>query len=182
MQNNNQTNADRGKLQNRIGFILLVLIVIWFVSQLLYSPLLDEGSAAPDWKLPLAGGSGKSLELKDLYGRVVVIDFWSTTCPPCLREHEELNAISWQVEELGAIIVGIAAGGETVSEVEEFQNKRHTDFQLVVDSGTTAANYRVHSLPTLYIVNKQGKISTAHRGFWDRQSILRAVRLASNQP
>ncbi len=164
-----------------MGLVFLILAAAWLASQLWYSPLLDEGSEAPGWKLPLADGSGKLLELEKLQGKVVVIDFWSTTCPPCLREFEEIDAVLWQIESMGAVVVGIAAGGETVLEVREFKEKRHVDFQLVVDSGAIASAYRVNSLPTMYVIDKQGRISVAHRGFWDRKSIIQAVRHATGR-
>ncbi|MCP4680284.1 MAG: TlpA family protein disulfide reductase [Deltaproteobacteria bacterium] len=178
----NQERDKHSTLQNRVGIIMLVIICIWFASRLWSDPLLQVDTIAPVWKLPLADGSGKMLRLEDLRGKAVVLDFWSTTCAPCRRQMEELDAIWRELEQKGAVIIGIAAGGEDVSEIVEFKKNKRIPYPLVVDSGTAAHAYKVRSLPTLYVLDKQGKIAAAHGGLWDRRDIVRAVTSALAAP
>ncbi len=173
---NTPSAASRATFKSRVGLVLLVLILIWFASRFFESPLLETGTAAPDWKLPLADGSGKTLSLTDLRGKVIVLDFWSTTCPPCIREIDELDAIQREFESQGVVVIGVAAGGETVAEIIQFRKRKRVEYSQIVDSGETATAYRAFSLPTLYIIDRQGRVAASHRGFWNRDGIKSALR------
>ncbi len=174
----NQKIDKHSVLQNRVGIVMLAFICVWFASRLWSDPLLEVDTIAPDWTLHLADGSGKTLGLEDLRGKVVVLDFWSTTCAPCRRQMEELDAIWRELEQKDTVIIGVATGGENVSEVVEFKKNKRIPYPLVVDPGTAAHAYKVRSLPTLYILDKQGKIAAAHLGIWDRRGIVQAVNKA----
>lgn len=168
----------RSKGRSRVTWLLLALLVAWFLYRLTASPLLPDGSAAPSWKLPLADGTGDYLGSEELVGKVVVVDFWSTTCPPCLREMDELKSLFKQWNASQVAIVGIATGGESVGEIERFREERGVEYPLVVDNGAVSAAYRVATLPTLYIIDAGGKIVDSHRGYWGRDGIVSAVQSA----
>lgn len=171
------------KLSFRLGLALLVLLAGWLVWSMVGDSLLPEGSQAPTFDLPRADEPGESLSLAELEGRVVVIDFWSTTCPPCLRQMEDLKVVWRRMKPRGVTVVGISTGGESPAQIARFGNDRGVDYPLVVDRGAVTAAYRVSSLPTLYVIDRSGRVAAAHSGYWSLDDLALAVSEAlESQP
>ncbi|MCP4198869.1 MAG: TlpA family protein disulfide reductase [Proteobacteria bacterium] len=162
-------------LTNRLLIVFLVIVVFWVASDLWQSRLLPEGSDAPQWNLPWVDGASQTLSLSSLKGQVVVLNFWSTTCSYCREEVVELQAIWRRMKPLGVFVVGISTGGESFSQIRAFADKMGVDYPLLAGSGSSAVDYQIHSIPTTYVIDQNGKIVAAHRGFWDRDSIQKAV-------
>jgi len=162
----------------RLGLGLLVVLAAWFAWSMLGDPLLPVGSQAPPFELPLADGSGETLALADLEGRVVVLDFWSTTCRPCLREIEDLKVLWRRMKPRGVTVIGLSTGGESPAQIARFGKERGVDYPLVVDRGRVAAAYQVRTLPTLYVIDGSGRIAEAHSGYWPLDDVAAAVSRA----
>jgi peroxiredoxin len=155
------------------------VIVALFALQLTGGGTLPEGAAAPGFSLPGAGAVGERVDLGRFRGKVVVLDFWSTTCPPCLAEMNELETLRRRMGARGVEIVGVCAGGEPVDEVARFVGGRGVSYPIGVDvDGKAVAAYRVRSLPTLYVVDAAGRIRAGHVGFWPEGEIAAAVASA----
>ncbi len=176
MTQKNEQNGNDPKPRSRLWIVLLILLVGWFIYKMWQGNLLQEGTTAPLWRLPIADESSKMLGLEELRGKVVVLDFWSTTCPPCLSQMKELEVISRQTQTRDVVIVGIATGGESKREIAAFKKRNNVAYPLLVDAqGEIATAYQVIALPTLYILDRQGNVANAKRGFWDRESLLYAI-------
>jgi peroxiredoxin len=178
MSDGPQRRSTGNRWSFRLGLVLLVVLAGWLMWSMFGDDLLPVGTAAPPFELPLADGSGDTLSLADLDGRVVVLDFWSTTCPPCLREMEDLKVLWRRMKPRGVTVVGISTGGESPAQIDRFGKARGVDYPLVVDRGAVAAAYRVSSLPTLYVIDKTGRIAEAHGGYWPLDDVAVAVSRA----
>ena len=140
---------------------------------------LPVGAVAPGFSLPRADRAGERIDLSQLRGKVAVLDFWSTTCPPCLSQMEELGTLRRRMGPRGVEVVGICAGGEPIREVSRFLNGRDVEYPIAVDvDGAVTAAYRVRSLPTVYVVDAAGRIRAGHAGFWPESEIAAAVAAA----
>jgi peroxiredoxin len=170
--------ASGNRWSFRVGLAVLVVLGAWFAWSLAGDPLLPVGTRAPAFDLPLADGSGDTLSLESLQGRVVVLDFWSTTCRPCLREMEDLKVLWRRMKPRGVTVVGLSTGGESPAQIARFGKDRNVDYPLVVDPGRVAAAYQVRSLPTLYVIDREGRISAAHSGYWPLDDVAEAVSRA----
>jgi peroxiredoxin len=173
-----ETSSSSGRRSFRLGLVILIALAAWMIWSLLGDDLLPAGSPAPAFELPLADEAGGTLSLTDLEGKVVVLDFWSTTCPPCLREMEDLKVLWRRMKPRGVSVVGVSTGGESPSQVARFGEDRGVDYPLVVDGGAVAAAYRVSSLPTLYVIDANGRIAATHSGYWPLDDVARAVSAA----
>jgi peroxiredoxin len=173
-----QQRPRRGNKSYRIGLVLVVLLAAWLAWSLLGGSLLPEGSPAPAWTLPRADRAGESLSLSDLVGDVVVLDFWSTTCPPCLRQMEDLKLVWRRMKPRGVTVVGISTGGEPAGQIAQFGGDRGVDYPLVVDPGGTSTAYQVRTLPTLYVIDRSGRVAASHSGYWPATEIAAAVTAA----
>ena len=168
--------ANQNPWVTRLTVGILIIIAVSMVSNLWQGDLLPEGAPAPSWNLPLADGTSNTMGIDQLRGKVVILDFWSTTCPPCLRQIAELEALQKQMTHENVSIIGVTAGGEDLELLRNFAKDRNIRYPLVLDEGGVSDAYKVRSLPTLYIIDKQGNVAASHRGFWPRESLATAVR------
>ena len=177
---------QRGRAGRAVALVAIALLLVGlFAIQFIGGGTLPEGAAAPAFSLPRAGGAGGRVELAQLRGKVVVVDFWSTTCPPCLAEMGELETLRRRMGPRGVEVVGVCAGGEPVGEVARFVRERRVPYPVAVDvSGATTAAYRVSTLPTLYVIDAAGRVRAGHTGFWPESEIAEAVAsaLAKGEP
>lgn len=153
------------------------LIAAWIGITLVGGRLLPEGSVAPAFSLPRVGGG--TLSLEELKGKVVVLDFWSIGCPPCLEALPEVASVWRRMEPRGAVVVGVNAGGESAADAAAFAKERGIDWPLVIDGdGAVSRAYRVTSLPALYVIGKDGTVAASRSGGWSADGLRAAVEKA----
>lgn len=156
----------------------LAALAFLVAQQFLGMGTLPDGTFAPELSLPRADRPGERLELARLRaaGKVVVLDFWSTTCAPCLSQMKALDALQRRMGARGVQVVGVCAGGEPVGEVASFLERHGAAYPVAVDEdGAATAAYRVRSLPTLYVIDREGRVAASHVGFWPEGGVAGAV-------
>ena len=130
------------------------------------------GEPAPGFTLPIipsaspdAGYTGSEISLKDLKGRVVLVDFWATWCPPCRKSFPWMDEMYSRYKEEGFIIVAVSE--DTKRElVERFIEKMNPLFPIAHDpSGEVAEKYELRGMPTSYLIDRKGNITIIHVGF-----------------
>jgi peroxiredoxin len=125
---------------------------------------LNKNIAAPNFKAKTV--AGKQLELKDLRGRVVLLDFWATWCPPCRMEAPAIDKLWRTYKDKGLVVVGIALESGSPAQVRKFAQDNGLTYRLIADeSGDIAKSYRIGPIPTTYIVDTKGVIRHVHIGF-----------------
>ena len=112
--------------------------------------------AAPDFALETF--AGETLRLSDLRGKVVVLNFWASWCPPCRWEMPFFETISQEYKERGVIFLGVAIS-DTMEDASDFADSVGVTYPLALDAaGETARDYEVLGLPTTFLIDKDGAI------------------------
>lgn len=124
------------------------------------------GSPAPSLSLATVNGKG-TFDLGKVKGKVVVVDFWATWCEPCKRSFPKLQEIYAKLGGSGVELVGISEDEEN-SGLVEFGNSHGAKFPLAWDSGkSVAGRWQPKSMPTTFIVDRNGIVRFAHLGYHD---------------
>ncbi len=114
--------------------------------------------AAPDFKLP--DMDGESHALSDFRGKVVMLNFWATWCPPCRREMPSMQRLYEKYSERGLVVVAVNQF-EDPDLVFEFTGRLSLEptFPILFDrESRVSEQYKVKGLPTTYLLDKQGRI------------------------
>jgi thiol-disulfide isomerase/thioredoxin len=125
------------------------------------------GNAAPDFALKTA--DGQDFKLSDQKGKVVVLDFWATWCPPCRLSLPHVQSVS-QDKALAAknLVVCAVNVRESADDVNKFLQDNHYTFRVALDSsGSTGSSYKVTGIPTTVIIGADGVVKNVFVGFGD---------------
>ena len=119
--------------------------------------------AAPDFALKDA--DGKTVHLSDYKGKVVLLDFWATWCGPCRIEIPWFEEIERTRKDKGFEVLGVSMDENGWEDVKPFLAQMKVNYRVVIgDDPTTQAYGGVDSLPTTFLIDKQGKIAAIHIG------------------
>ena len=112
---------------------------------------------APTWQLSdLAGQTVSSEQFK---GKVVVVDFWATWCPPCVAEIPSYIALQKKYAAQGLVIIGISMDRRGPAAVERFAAARGINYTIVMGNDASAEAFGgIEALPTTFLINRQGVI------------------------
>lgn len=132
-------------------------------------PSPKVGQAAPD--LTLARLDGGQVRLSELRGKVVLLNFWSTTCPPCRAEMPDLDSVYAEVKDKGGVVLAIDQR-EAPDTVSRFVAELRLTFPVGIDSdGSLFSLYGVQFLPTSFVVDKNGIIRYMKVGQMEKEAI-----------
>jgi len=137
---------------------------------------LKEGALAPALNLrTLAGGS---TDLGSLRGRLVVVNFWATWCPPCVAEMPSLERAHRALGAEGLVVLGVSVD-EDEGAVREFVARQGVSFPILRDpGGRAAAAYRTTGYPETFLVGPEGTVRKIFVGpaEWDTPEALAYFR------
>jgi cytochrome c biogenesis protein CcmG, thiol:disulfide interchange protein DsbE len=117
---------------------------------------------APLFTRPYVGQSGK-LSLKSLRGKVVVLNFWESYCPPCIAEAPMLSQVSKQWQGKGVVFLGVDFQ-DLSGPAEKYLKRFHITYPSVSDDGPLVGHYGVTGFPETFFIDRKGVVVPAVPG------------------
>lgn len=119
----------------------------------------------------LADLGGRDWSLKDLRGKVVLVNFWATWCPPCRKEIPDLEALYKRFKAGGLVILGIS--DEPATKVKPFVRQEKISYPVLLDSGRKVNGlYSVSGIPMSFVYDRSGKLVAESMDMRTRQQFL----------
>ena len=179
---------SNGQLWVMLALIVIIIAVIFLLpscgnrsakgsaSQSDSTTLVKVGDPAPDFSVALFDGS--HLTLSELRGKVVLLNFWATWCPPC---RQELTRVQKEIIDRFAgkpFVFLPVSRGEKRETVEAFREKTGYTFPMGLDSARTVYDrYATDYIPRNFLIDKQGKVILATVGYDDEEfdALIRTI-------
>ncbi len=144
----------------------LILGLIWTVisrvqptsAQTSTGSVPKEGFTAPDFTLSLLDGG--TVTLSALKGKVVLVNFWTSWCPPCRKEMPAIESVYRSYKDLGLVVIGLnLTAQDSKQEAASFAQEIGVTFPIALDLDNSVGNlYRVTALPTSFFIDRNGVI------------------------
>jgi cytochrome c biogenesis protein CcmG/thiol:disulfide interchange protein DsbE len=132
------------------------------------------GNAAPGFALARLDGS--TLDLAELRGKTVLLDFWATWCPPCRMAMPHLQALSQEYADQ-LVVVGIAMDQGGAGVVGPFVTKEQLSFEVVIMDANVIRDYGgISSIPTTFLIDPQGRIVNKWIGYQNKAVYEGAIK------
>jgi cytochrome c biogenesis protein CcmG, thiol:disulfide interchange protein DsbE len=161
------------KIANWAGLaVAATIILIFALPSYRQGEASIAGKTAEDFTLNIAG---KPTRLSDLRGKVVVLNFWASWCPPCVEETPALNHLEKYIASRNALVLGISIDDDH-SAYEKFLQDQKVGFTTFSDPAMKKIenNYGTTMIPETYIIDRRGKIARKVIGpqQWDSPEML----------
>ena len=119
------------------------------------APAATNAEPAPEVEVKTV--DGKPLKVSELRGQVVLLNFWATWCVPCRSEIPSLNAMERDLSGRGFKVVGVTTY-DSADLVREYQKDVKQEYTVALGDDGVAQKYAVGTLPTTFIIDRQGRI------------------------
>lgn len=169
-------NTSKWKIAGDIIFYVFILLLIipatrkpissTIIRLTMGKPKVEETSKHPplseeDRSFLFEDLAGKSYELGDFEGEVILLNFWATWCPPC---RAEMPSIQKLYDEYGDKIAIILVSSEEKEVIETYLQEQSYNLPVYIQRTALPPSFPVRSIPTTFLINKEGQILLEKKG------------------
>lgn len=165
-----------------IGSALMLVVLLGYAVMPMLDPARSKliGQPAPVFTLPIMinGEAGSRLSLADYRGKVVVIDFWASWCAPCRAQAPIIDRVARRYAGAGKTVafMGVSTSGDDWSQAVRFAKQEGLTYVSVFDGDSNVSEaFRVRSLPTLVVVDRQGAVKAVRTRAVDERELERLI-------
>ena len=176
----------------RVGLAFLLMLpaaalIILFAWKLIAQDAPSSGFALNSTSMEIYGGdvavrpftltllNGKQVELADYRGNIVMVDFWSSWCPPCVKEAAVLQSVYAEYQDRGVVFLGIAIWDD-IGKVQEHLQEYGVTYPNGLDrDGAITVDYGIAGIPEKVFISPTGDALRKFVGPFDEDSLTRIL-------
>lgn len=147
----------------------------------LNTPQIDSStnnSSIADYQLQVKDIDNNFVNMQDYKGKVIFLNFWATWCMPCVAELPSINKLYLQLQNENIAFLLISS--EDLEKVKRYHDKKKYEvpFHVIDKDGFIPAMYHSNSIPTTFIIDKEGQIVKAGMGAedWDNPEFISMIK------
>jgi peroxiredoxin len=134
----------------------LGLALIWVAGGTMQQRVIEAGDTAPDFSVVTE--DGKTVTREDFGGKLLVLNFWASWCPPCISELPSLNEFAKEYKNQGVVVLGVSID-KNPNLYKRFLQQRQVAFETARDpEANISASYGTFQIPETYIIDRSGKV------------------------
>ena len=121
-----------------------------------------------DFNFTLIDKEGNTKSLEDLRGKVIFLNIWATWCPPCIAEMPSISELHQEMgDDVAFVMLSV---DDDFEKAKIFNQKKGYNLPIFATGGPMPAMYQSSSIPTTFIINKNGELALTHKGMADYSS------------
>ena len=156
----------------RMGLLCLLASMIWAGD--LAAGQLKPGTKAPAWMLKAL--DGKDVKSSEYRGKVLVLNFWATWCPPCVAEIPDFIELQKELGDKGLTFVGVSLD-VSPAPVKKYVRRTKVNYPVVMGNQDVVNDFGNFSgIPQTYVIDKEGVIRMSHMGKIKKEALLAGVK------
>jgi len=141
-------------IQTTIGLLLCVFVYVIFDS--FHERIVVVGDSAPDFSI--TADNGRTITPSQFGGKLLVLNFWATWCPPCIEELPSLIAFQERFAKSGVVVLGLSVDKDEKA-YKDFVTRARLSFLTARDPDNKInAEYGTFKFPETYIIDGRGKV------------------------
>ena len=162
------------KHYGNIFFALLVVILIFnpfglgmtikssLIKLISGSPKVSQnGIKLSSYNYKLESRTGETVDFNEYKGKVVLVNYWATWCPPCVAEMPSIQKL---YNDYGNKMEFVLIASDTKDKVEPFLKKNNYSLPIFYEKSRILQEFQTNSIPTTYLINKNGEIVVSEKG------------------
>lgn len=137
--------------------------------------LVSVGDSAP--RFQVTTDKGAKIGRSDFAGKILIVNFWATWCPPCVDEMPSLQAMASQLSPKGVVVLGVSVDRNEAI-YKRFVQQQRLQFETARDpEANISAEFGTFKYPETYVINREGKVLQKHIGprDWMDPEILKSI-------
>src|SRR5437763_12027921 len=138
----------------RMTIVLLSGVLIYFIYSGIHERIVVAGDAAPEFTIK--ADNGRTVSLPDFGGKLLVLNFWATWCPPCVQETPSLSQFAAAYANKGVVVLGVSVDKDEKA-YRAFLQKFNPAF-LTARENKLHEDYGTFMYPETYIIDAKGKV------------------------
>jgi cytochrome c biogenesis protein CcmG, thiol:disulfide interchange protein DsbE len=164
---------------NRIlpGVLAVLFIIFLFtIRDVLEQRIIEVGDSAPGFSVTTE--KGQKISRSEFGGKLLVVNFWATWCPPCIEEMPSLNQFASTMSKEGVVVLGISVDRNEQA-YRNFLQRNQLSFLVARDpEENISSSYGTFKWPETYVVNRDGRVVQKHIGprDWTDPQIVNSIR------
>jgi len=135
----------------------------------------NEARKAPAWKL--TDLDGKEVSSADFEGKVVLLDFWATWCPPCRMMIPGMVELQETYGERGLVIIGVSLDEQGPEVVRQFNEEFKVNYTSLMGNEKVVEDFGgIRGIPTSFLIDRQGNIVRRHVGYVPKEKLEAEIK------
>jgi peroxiredoxin len=138
------------------SILVLAVGLVWVVAGTMQQRIVEAGEIAPNFSVVTE--HGRTVTRSDFGGKLLVLNFWASWCPPCISELPSLNEFAREYASQGVVVLGVSID-KNENLYKKFLTQRNVIFETARDpEANISASYGTFQIPETYIIDRNGKV------------------------
>lgn len=139
-----------------VAILLLTVSLVWVVAGTLEVRVINAGDLAPDFSIVTE--HGRTMTRSNFNGKLLVLNFWASWCPPCIAEQPSLSQFAKEYASQGVVVLGIS-----IDKNENLYKKYLAQRGVIYDTArdpdaNISGSYGTFQIPETYVIDRSGKV------------------------